>query len=215
MFEYAFFTYIILDYIHLRLACKNVQGYNWLVNMGTLLLPIKLVLIAWFRMIFVYSIVQPVVPYGVRGVVGHTMAFIGMQIGLIIVAFENIVFIWMTNIEFVPVDARTTKVLTAIYFFLFASNTTFQMWFAFGLFWHDYPTLNVQGDHPNPTHQLIILIVDRMWLILVGILPLVFAQIGRKTQAHIRVTMELNSAAWENAVDVVDRTVLLRTNAIG
>ena len=202
----------VFDYIHLRLACKNVQGYNWLVTMGTILLPIKLVLIAWFRMIFVYNIIQPVVRYGVRGVVGHTMAFVGMQIGLMLVAFEHIVFIWKTNIAFVPFDARATKILAAIYLFLFASNTMFQMWFAFGLFWHRYSTLNVQGDHPNPKDQLMVLIVDRMWLFLVGILPLIFAQGGRKTQAHIKVTMELNSEAWANDVDVVDRTVSMRTN---
>ena len=214
MFEYAFFTYLILDYIHLRLACKNVQGYNWLLTMGTILLPIKLVLTAWFRMIFVYNIIQPVVPYGVRGVVGHTMAFVGTQIGLVIIAFEHIVFIWKTNIVFVPFDARATKILAAIYLFLFASNTLFQIWFYFGLFWHRHTTLNVQGDHPNPNDQLMVLIIDRMWLFLVGFLPLIFAQVGRKTQAHIRVTMELNSEAWENEVNVVDRTVRMKTDPI-
>jgi hypothetical protein len=66
MFEYAFFTYIILNYVHLRLACRNVPGYEWQVTMGSIFCPIKLVLIAWFRMIFVYNVVQPAVPYGVQ-----------------------------------------------------------------------------------------------------------------------------------------------------
>lgn len=212
LFEYSFFFYVLFDYIHLRLSCKGNPTLQGLLRMGTILLPIKLVFIAWFRMIFVYNVQQPVVAYGVRGVVGHTMAFFGLQLALIMVAFENIMFIWMTGIFYPRLGRAWTKRLSILYFCLFVANTTFQMWFAFGIFW-DYDTLNVRGDNPNPNHQFLIWCVDRSWMFLVGVMPIWFAQVGRKTQAHIRMTMELNCDAWEEHVNVTEGTVSLRVAA--
>lgn len=212
LFEYSFFFYVIFDYIHLRLTCKGDTSLQGLLTMGNIFLPIKLIFIAWFRMIFVYNVQQPGVEYGVRGVVGHTMAFFGLQMALIMVAFENIMFIWSTDIVYPRLGRTWTKRLSILYFCLFVANTTFQMWFAFGIFW-GYATLNVQGETANPHHQLIIYLVDRSWMFLVGVMPIWFAQVGRKTQAHIRMTMELNSDAWQGSVNVSEGTVVRRTAA--
>jgi hypothetical protein len=210
LFEYAFFYYVVLDYIHLRLSVKGNARLEWLLTMGTVALPFKLLLIGWFRMIFVYSITQPKVPFGVRGVVGHTLAFFGLQFALIMVAFENIAFIWFTGIMYPNLGSYWTKRLAGLYFFLFVVNSTFQMVFAFGIFMgNDF--LNVSGENPNQQNQLLILFVDRMWLLLVGILPIWFAQVGRKTQAYVKITLELNSDAWEGHVENAERTITLRT----
>lgn len=83
------------------------------------------------------------------------------------------------------------------------------MWFAFGLFW-GYPTLDVQGPNPNKTHQFIIWLDDRLWMIFVGLMPFWFAQVGRKNQSHIRVTIQLNSKAWEDETEVANGTVSMR-----
>lgn len=99
LFEYSFFLYVVFDYLHLRLVCKNTDRH-YLVKIANVALPIKLTLIAWFRMIFVYNIQQPDVVYGVRGVVGHTLAFFGLQFALILVAFENIMFHFANEISF-------------------------------------------------------------------------------------------------------------------
>lgn len=198
LFEYSFFLYVVFDYIHLRLACPNVPGAaKWLQTLGNWLLPLKLVLIAWFRMIFVYTVYDTGEYEGpVRGVVGHTMSFFGVQGALILVAFENILYINLTNISYPLLGLRWTKILSWVYLCFFIPNTIFQMWFAFSIFWYD-PILDVSGPNPNPVHIWIIYLVDRMWLILVGIMPLFFAQIGRKTQAFMRVTFELDAVGWQ------------------
>ena len=207
LFEYAFFLYVVLDYIHLRLSVKN-SSHQWLLTMGTFALPFKLLFIGWFRMIFVYNVQQPKVPFGVRGIVGHTLAFFGLQFALIMVAFEHIAFIYVTKIKYPHLNLNWTQALAAIYFCLFVLNSTFQMVFAFGLFMgNDF--LNVSGENPNKQSQLLILFVDRMWLLLVGIMPIWFAQVGRKTQAYVKITLELNSDAWEDPVENAERTVTL------
>lgn len=37
---------------------------------------------------------------------------------------------------------------------------------------------------------------DKLWLILVGMLPLLFSWVGRKTTAYVKVTFELGSSVW-------------------
>jgi hypothetical protein len=107
LFEYSFFFYVIFDYIHRRLVCKGTPN-EYLLRMANVALPIKLTLIAWFRMIFVYNVQQPDVQYGVRGIVGHTIAFFGLQLALILVAFENIMFIFATGIYYPRLGRRWT-----------------------------------------------------------------------------------------------------------
>ena len=213
LFEYTFFLYVVFDYIHLRLVCKGSPKLEGLVTLSNILMPVKFLLIAWFRMIFVYNVKQPFVDFGLRGVVGHTMAFFGFQLALIMVSFENILFIMKTNVVYPRLGPYWTKFCCVLYLCLFIPNTFFQMWFAFGIFW-GFDTLNVHGDNPNPMHQLMIMLVDRMWMILVGMLPLWFAQVGRKTQAHIRVTFELNTEAWEDDIHVTEGTVSIRKASI-
>jgi len=58
-FEYSFFLYIVFDLIHLRLSCKTekFKAANWLYwVVSRITFPLKLVLIALFRMIFVYTV---------------------------------------------------------------------------------------------------------------------------------------------------------------
>lgn len=143
LFEYAFLLYVVFDYIHLRLVLKDTPQ-QWILTFANFMFWVKIVLISWFRMIFVYSVSQPDVKYGVRGVVGHTLAFFGFQSGLIIVALENILFIQYTGIVFPGLTAKWTRRLSWVYLALFILNTAAQMWFAFGIFW-GYKTLDVQG----------------------------------------------------------------------
>jgi len=205
LFEYSFFFYVLFDYIHLRLVCKNTPQ-DYLLRVANCTLPVKLCLIAWFRMIFVYNIQQPDVHYGTRGVVGHTIAFFGLQLALILVAFENIMFIFATGIYFPRLGRKWTLILARTYLITFIILSSFQMWFAFGLFW-GYKTLDVQGDNPNPTHLFIIWLDDRLWMVVVGLMPFWFAQVGRKNQSHIRVTFQLNSEAWEDDTVIMASTV--------
>ena len=83
-----------------------------------------------------------------------------------------------------------------VYLGLFIPNTIVQMWIVFSIFWSDDPVVNVTGPDANPNHILFFYFIDRMWLVLVGIMPLFFAQIGRKTQAYVKVTFELDAEGW-------------------
>ena len=107
LFEYSYFIYVVFDYIHLRLACPHVPGTaQWLQTLGNIVTPIELLLIAWFRMIFVYTVYDTKQYEGpIRGVVGHTMSFFGVQLALILIAFENGTYIFSNF-------AKTTRIQT-------------------------------------------------------------------------------------------------------
>ena len=59
IFEFSFLLYVLVDFVHLRLACKSggVPGAaQWLYRLVATFLPFKILLICWFRMIFVYQV---------------------------------------------------------------------------------------------------------------------------------------------------------------
>ena len=239
LFELLFMLYIVMDFVHLRLCCKpgGVEGTtNALYRYARVLFPIKLVLVVWFRLIFVYTVYpvnqnrgmieedgaleQVCAYYGItnsskfgyqgencvpsaRGVVGHTLAFFGLQGGLFLVAFENVLFYLSTNVHFPYIRQPWTSIICWVYLALFFCNSVFQAIFAGSIFWTDKPILDVGIDNPNPAHVMLIFISDRLWLVLVGIMPLFFSQWGRKTQAPVMVSFKLYSPAWEDEGSVM------------
>jgi hypothetical protein len=41
-------------------------------------------------------------------------------------------------------------------------------------------------------------VVDLIWMILIAFMPILFAQIGRKTESHVKITFERDSIAWKD-----------------
>jgi len=157
-------------------------------------LPIKVVLIAWFRMIFVYQVnmVQPDYPdeYGpyIEGALGHTLGFFGLQLSLILVSLENVLFINLTGVEYPFLGARGTKVASCIYFVAIVPITLFKIYVAFtALIGNKIDNFEVVGKT-----------VDHMWMVLIAFMPILFAQVGRKTEAFLKITFERDSSAWKD-----------------
>ena len=128
---------------------------------------------------------------------GHTMFFFGVQLALMMVAFENILYINLTHVSYPFLGRKWTKRLSWVYIVLFLANTSCQIVFVFSIFWGEKPLLDLVGPDRNPAHVAFFYFIDRSWLILVGVMPLVFAWIGRKTTAYVKVTFELGSSAWD------------------
>ena len=193
LFEYSFLLYVILDHIQFRLAF-NATRRPGVYRLAMITLPIKVVLIAWFRMIFVYEVnmVQPDYPdeYGpyIEGALGHTLGFFGLQLSLILVALENVLFINLTGVEYPFLGARGTVIASWLYFFAVAPLTLFKIYVAFTAL-----TGN-KIDHFSVIGKT----VDHMWMVLVAFMPIIFAQVGRKTEAFLKITVERDSRAWKD-----------------
>jgi len=193
LFEYSFLLYVILDHIQFRLSF-NPTTRPIVYRLAMITLPIKIVLIAWFRMIFVYQVnmVQPDYPqeYGpyIEGALGHTMGFFGLQLSLILVALENVLFVNLTGVEYPLLGARGTTIASWLYFFAVTPLTLFKIYVAF----------TALTGHKINNFELIGKTVDHMWMLLVAFMPILFAQLGRKTEAFLKITVEQDSSAWKD-----------------
>lgn len=192
LFEYSFLLYVILDYFQIRLCFKSSTRTNVLV-WTNISLPIKIILIAWFRMIFVYQVNMKQPDYGegygpyLEGALGHTMGFFGLQLALILVAVENVLFIHYTQVEY-PIGLTGTRIASSLYILVVIPLTLFKIYVAFTA---------LIGRKIN--HFMVIgRIVDLLWMVLIALMPLLFAQVERKRSAHLKITVERDCIAWKD-----------------
>lgn len=192
LFEYSFLLYVILDYFQIRLTFLSTRPN--IVRWANISLPIKLILIAWFRMIFVYQVNMKQPDYGegygpyIEGALGHTMGFFGLQLALILVALENVLFVYWTGVEYPYLGTAGTRIASWLYFVVVAPLTLFKIYVAFtALIGHKIDNFMVIGR-----------IVDLLWMILIALMPLYFAQVGRKSWAHLKITVERDCIAWKD-----------------
>ena len=145
-------------------------------------------------MIFVYQVnmVQPNYPEGygpyIDGALGHTMGFFGLQLALIMVALENVLFINWTGVEYPLLGKGGTRIASWLYFVVVAPLTLFKIYVAFTAL------IGRKIDH----FMIIGRVVDLLWMVLIALMPLIFAQVGRKTEAHLKITVERDSTAWKD-----------------
>lgn len=130
------------------------------------------------------------------GVVGHTLGFYGLQLGMIFIAVDNVLFMNATGIYFRFLGQKWTKRLAWLYLLLFVANTTSQIIIGTFIF-SGKPLFSLTGPDAIPSHVLFLKIIDRSWMVLVAIMPVWFSQHGRKHQVPIKITLTLYSEAWE------------------
>lgn len=145
-------------------------------------------------MIFVYQVnmKQPDYPEGygpyIEGALGHTMGFFGLQFALILVALENVLFINLTGVEYPFLGKRGTRIASWLYFVVTAPLTLFKIYVAFTAL------IGEKIDHFMTIGHA----VDLAWMVLIAFMPIIFAQLGRKTEAHLKITVERDSIAWKD-----------------
>ena len=87
--EFPLIAYAVVDYIQIYRDYKlDKELPSWFFKLATGLLPIKILLLSWFRMVFVNE--------AFRSTVHHTLPFQGLQIALILVALTNSLY-WTTH----------------------------------------------------------------------------------------------------------------------
>jgi len=197
LFEYSFLFYVIFDYIQTRLYfIKDMPLFH---RFALYTLPIKILLIAWFRMIFVYQVNMPPPVYEPPyhnimppGVVGHSLGFFGMQFCLILVAFQNVFYILATRVSYPYLGERGTAIGSYFYLACIVYVTFFKI--------YSCVIILSNHDHTKPvlsaTWFRLFHPADRIWMLLVALMPLYFTQIARRTEPYIKVTLELGCDGW-------------------
>lgn len=80
IFEYSLSLYVIFDYLQIKNDYDNQMVDSFIYKSSGFYFWIKIVLIAWFRMIFVCSVLDGPIPFfggEMPSVVAHTLGFFG------------------------------------------------------------------------------------------------------------------------------------------
>jgi len=182
IFEYSMVAYIIVNYLQIKNDFENQRIGTKIYKPASILLWVKLLFVAWFRMIFVVSVTQePISIFGteIPAVVGHTLGFFGMQFALILIAFEDIVYIFYKEIPMWPMSVKTTKNMSVLYLVLLIIVTALKISWASSIFVSGIPWFVDPWPH----------ILDRVWLVLAAVMPFLFAIHGVKNEPPMVITV--------------------------
>ena len=157
MFEYSLLIYIVLNYLQIKNDFENSQVGQAIMKSATGLFWVKIVLVAWFRMIFVCTVTQDPIPFfgtEISPILGHTLGFIGMQVVLILIAFENTAYAFYTDQRVFGMSPSVTKVAAILYVACLVIITCFKISWALSIFARGKPWFGAHGH---------ILFIGRGW----------------------------------------------------
>ena len=182
IFEYIFLLYVLLGYIQIRNDYENNECGKNVYNSAAILLWVKVAFIAWFRMIFVCTVTQKPIPFlrtELSPVVAHTLGFFGMQVALILVAFENVSYLIYKEKSMWGMTAAITKIASIVYLTLVLLVTVLKISWASSIFISGTPWFGEPWPH----------IFDRTWLLLVAVMPIFFAAHGMRTEPDMVISI--------------------------
>jgi len=182
LFEYSILVYIVADYFQRKNDYDNGLIGEGMYKTTSILLWVKIVLVAMFRMIFVCAIDQNPIPFfgtEMPAVVAHTLGFFAMQFALILIAFENVAYIFYTKKTLMGLSIDMTKHLAVAYLVLLALVTVIKISWASSLFIYGTPWLHA----PWPV------ICDRTWMFLAAIMPVILSYHYSLTERPMVITI--------------------------
>lgn len=182
IFEYLLIGYVIVDYLQILNDYDNGKVGNGIYKSASVLLWVKIVLIAWFRMIFVCTVLGGPIPFfgsEMPSVVAHTIGFFGMQFALILIAFENVMYVYYTDKSMFGMSEDMTKNAAVAYLVTLALVTAFKISWASSIFIYGTPWVGA----PWPG------IADRVWMLLAAFMPLLFSTHAMKTEDPMTVSI--------------------------
>lgn len=182
IFEYSLIAYIIVEYLQIKNDYDNNRVPEFIKTTSYRLLWIKVVLVAWFRMIFVCSVMATPIPiFGMelQPVVAHTMGFFGMQFALILIAFENVVYIFLKGNTMFGMSVETTKKMARAYLIALLLVTCLKISWATSIFVTGTPWITGAWPH----------LFDRLWMLLAAFMPLLFSSYAIKHEKPMTISV--------------------------
>jgi hypothetical protein len=180
VFEYLLIAYVIVTYLQTTNNFHNKKLSARIRKLSQIFLFFKIVLISWFRMIFVCSIqADPIPIFGtmLAPAIAHSLGFFGMQFALIIVAFEDLIYIHYKGVSMWGMSVNLTKKMVVVYFVIFFITTFLKISWALSVFINGDPWIS--GSWPQ--------IFDRAWMVLAGLMPLLFSVHGIRNEPEIMI----------------------------
>eukprot|EP00574_Skeletonema_japonicum_P013789 CAMPEP_0201713642 /NCGR_PEP_ID=MMETSP0593-20130828/407_1 /ASSEMBLY_ACC=CAM_ASM_000672 /TAXON_ID=267983 /ORGANISM="Skeletonema japonicum, Strain CCMP2506" /LENGTH=290 /DNA_ID=CAMNT_0048202817 /DNA_START=86 /DNA_END=958 /DNA_ORIENTATION=+ len=168
LFEYSLILYLLLSHYQVKNDMLNGIFPAEKEKMMTVLFWIKIVLVAWFRMIFVCKVDDPEITIGrftIDGVTAHTAGFLGLQAGLVLIALENVYYLTYRKQSFWCFSQEMTMNLAYSYLVLLTTITVIKM------IW----TISILASGTSIVPSSIADVANTGWILFAAVLPVFFA----------------------------------------
>eukprot|EP00537_Pseudo-nitzschia_pungens_P012467 CAMPEP_0172382334 /NCGR_PEP_ID=MMETSP1061-20121228/296_1 /TAXON_ID=37318 /ORGANISM="Pseudo-nitzschia pungens, Strain cf. pungens" /LENGTH=278 /DNA_ID=CAMNT_0013110177 /DNA_START=387 /DNA_END=1223 /DNA_ORIENTATION=- len=168
LFEFSMMVYLSLDYISTRLSYNRGEVPRWYMIWNNGKYPITMILCAMFRLIFVF------VAY--EDPKGHTAGFLCLQLGLVLIAVDNTIFVILTEQSYPKLylpDRRKVAYTAYVYLALNLVASSFKIKGTWYIVMHGVgsPFYLTDGPFGLKMGQ----VVDVVWMPLNAVIPLFIA----------------------------------------
>ena len=168
--EFPLLAYVTLKWLQVRQSYRQRAAPKWLYRLSSALLPVKLVLLSWFRMVFVVIAFEDTK--------GHTLGFQGLQLSLVLVALQDVLFMEALQIAWPRFGRKLTRVLHWTYFVALTVVTFLKLLIVLTLFYASAPVVDPKTSSGAAFCQ----ILDRLWMLLAAVLPIALAELERRSE---------------------------------
>ena len=186
--EYPLIAYAVLDYIQIYRDYLDKELPSWFFKLATGALPIKILLLSWFRMIFVFDSFQ--------NTAFHTLPFQGLQVSLVLVAVQNSLY-WTTHKSPLYVkqlgQAWTHRLIWA-YVACLLAVTAFKITVVTSIF-ANKPILDIHDDFSASLCAF----ADRAWMFLAAVIPFFLAAYERRIEVPLTISMRARANGGESS----------------
>lgn len=203
-FEYSLVIYLGLDYVSTMMSYRRGLLPDWYWKATKIVTPICILLCINFRMIFVCIAYEQTR--------GHTAAFLGLQVALIIVAIMNVAYVLLTQQSYpsLKMSKERTAKLAILYLILNLSISLVKI----GATIYIVTSADVVSPpfykYPlsKPFSGMVLgRIVDLIWMIFNGVIPAYIAYVRMKNETPLTIDISVPVPRFERPEEAEVETV--------
>ena len=109
---------------------------------------------------------------------GHTLGFQGLQLSLVLVSLQDVLYMEALRIAWPRVGRKLTRALHWTYFAALTLVTFLKLLIVFTLFYASAPVVDPKTSSGATFCQ----ILDRLWMLLAAVLPVALAELERRSE---------------------------------
>jgi len=189
LMEYSMVIYLLFNYVTDMLTYNRGSLPAWYWNIGKILSPLAIFFTIQFRQIFV------IIAY--ENIEGHTAAFLGFQITLVIIAIMNTLYVLLSGQSYpsIKMNQAVTAIVVKIYIVCNMAVSAVKLYAtAYAVATGTVPALLLTDVVPGLAYSKLI---DNFWLLFNVLLPLIISFIRMRNEEPLVIEVSMPKHSYE------------------
>jgi len=179
--EYLLIAYVIMDFLTVALSHQRGELTDWFWNLTKTMFPIQMILVGWFRMIFVVPAYE--------SLAGHSAGFLGLQISLMLLTIQNSCYVLDSGVSYKFLGGLNgTRICTVVYIICNLAVSAVKI----GASMHAVIYNFAAPFTLKPVGSVVVgQIVDWIWMLFNAVIPLFISYVRAKSEHGIRFVLDM------------------------